>query len=222
MLVYSVDFNKSGTPVSIDSLPRPRTSYRPDFNAREPDAAQAQLPTEYYESKRILGQLYRNVQVPTPTLTQTRQHPRWTPHRSSSTATGPPPTALHIALEALLHSLPTSFHPTPFTSPHSAQTPLATSAKKIASHFIAELLSIATFSTLSHRTGDKLTEGEVFLGAILAATSQPGVRRTVMIEMGERTRGIVGVAERGMRGAAEADVLERNAAASEREELLGS
>lgn len=176
----AVDFNKSGTPVSIDSLPRPRTSYRPDFNARETDVAQAKLGTDYYESRNILGQLFRSVEVPKPPLMETRQHPRWTPQQPSkpssehestpSPSSSFPKTNLHRTLERFLLSLPRVGGL--FTS-----HPFKTSSVKICSHFINELASIAAFHTLTRRSGEKLSEGEVFIGSIMAATSQPAVRR---------------------------------------------
>lgn len=187
-------------------LPRPRTSYRPDFNARETDAGQGSLPVEYYESKNILGQLYRAVQVPSPTIAAaplTRQHPRWTPLQTNA-----PPTPLHTALLHLLATLPLSI---------PARTEdIRTSIKKIASHFIAELAAIAAFHTLSHRVGEKLSEGEVFVGAILAATSDPKLRRQGMIDMGDRTKGLVDLTNRSVKQRAESEVEEDGS----REELL--
>ena len=137
----AVDFNKSGTPVSIDSLPRPRTSYRPDFNARETDVAQAKLGTEYYESRNILGQLFRSVEVPKPPVMETRQHPRWTPQQplkppsSEDEPTSTPSTPLHRALERFLPSLPRvgalfTSHP---SKPRPSRTALTSSTSSLPS-----------------------------------------------------------------------------------------
>jgi len=56
----AVDFQKSGRPVDSNLIPK-RPKMRPDWSAGE---LIYKLPTEFYPSRRALGELFRNVELP--------------------------------------------------------------------------------------------------------------------------------------------------------------
>jgi RNA-dependent RNA polymerase len=59
---HAVDFQKNGTPVSFDTLPRPSGYVMPDFLAHE--SASVDDTERFYRSNKVLGTLFRNVPTP--------------------------------------------------------------------------------------------------------------------------------------------------------------
>jgi RNA-dependent RNA polymerase len=59
----AVDFQKSGKPADFESIPR-SPQMRPDWSADELAPNYKRLPTNFYESRRALGVLFRNVALP--------------------------------------------------------------------------------------------------------------------------------------------------------------
>jgi hypothetical protein len=58
----AVDYPKSGTPVAINTVPKPRSELKPDWHAPEtvdPDAALG-----YYQSQKAIGRLFRDIDLP--------------------------------------------------------------------------------------------------------------------------------------------------------------
>jgi RNA-dependent RNA polymerase len=60
---HQVDFAKSGNPVHFDELPKRIHPYTPDFQHKETTLGDQ---TNYYESPKALGVLYRSIQVRIP------------------------------------------------------------------------------------------------------------------------------------------------------------
>lgn len=56
----AVDYPKNGWKVDTEDLPRNLIPYKPDWHAAEVESPR---PTDYYESDRALGHLYRNIQL---------------------------------------------------------------------------------------------------------------------------------------------------------------
>src|SRR6202011_2005278 len=59
----AVDYPKNGVPVNIDSCPRLLIPYKPDWHAAEVAAPRR---TDYYDSDRALGHLYRAIEIEDP------------------------------------------------------------------------------------------------------------------------------------------------------------
>lgn len=59
----AVDFQKSGKPADLRSIPK-GLKMRPDWSADELAPNYKQLPENFYESRRALGVLFRNVALP--------------------------------------------------------------------------------------------------------------------------------------------------------------
>jgi RNA-dependent RNA polymerase len=58
----AVDYPKSGTPVALNTVPKPRSDLRPDWQAPEtvdPDGA-----TGFYHSQKAIGRLFRDIDLP--------------------------------------------------------------------------------------------------------------------------------------------------------------
>ncbi|KAG2337745.1 hypothetical protein BDR05DRAFT_969857 [Suillus weaverae] len=56
----AVDDLKNGWKVDIEDIPRSLIPYKPDWHAAEVESPR---PTDYYESDRALGHLYRSIQL---------------------------------------------------------------------------------------------------------------------------------------------------------------
>jgi RNA-dependent RNA polymerase len=75
----AVDYPKSGTPVALNRVPKPRSDHKPDWHA--PETVNLDGSYNFYESKKAIGQLFRaidlpDVQVHNPVLRRQRQHVR--------------------------------------------------------------------------------------------------------------------------------------------------
>src|SRR6266581_8657844 len=58
----AVDFAKSGTPVSITTVPKPRSDRKPDWNA--PETVDLDDAIGFYQSPKAIGQLFRAIDLP--------------------------------------------------------------------------------------------------------------------------------------------------------------
>ncbi|KAJ7608735.1 RdRP-domain-containing protein [Roridomyces roridus] len=58
---HAVDFQKRGVPVNFKDLPKPPNKLRPDFLSGEGVNPAESMGDRYYPSKKVLGELYRNV-----------------------------------------------------------------------------------------------------------------------------------------------------------------
>lgn len=62
----AVDYPKTGNPVPIHSIPRLRSSIKPDWN--QPELTFGDNTRLFYESQRWLGKLYREIKLPEPRI----------------------------------------------------------------------------------------------------------------------------------------------------------
>ena len=145
---HAVDYPKNGLKVNADDLPRNLIPYKPDWLAAEVDSPR---PTDYYESDRALGHLYRGIQL--------EDIPSYIPQEQSK----PLSDIISVKLRPLVkRQLELRGRP----SKHTA------TIMSIYLAYMDEFTYIGTCFTLSRVPGERLREGEIVIGTILAKCSQ--------------------------------------------------
>ncbi|KAG2366052.1 RNA dependent RNA polymerase-domain-containing protein [Suillus spraguei] len=144
----AVDYPKNGWKVDIEDIPRSLIPYKPDWHAAEVESPR---PTDYYESDRALGHLYRNIQLD--------DIPTYVPQQLEK----PLSDAISITLRSLVKRQ---------LERRERPSKLKVSMDSIYSAYLDELIYVATCHTLSRIPGAHLREEEIVVGTILAKCSQ--------------------------------------------------
>ncbi|KAF9469267.1 RNA dependent RNA polymerase-domain-containing protein [Collybia nuda] len=153
----AVDFPKQGIPVDIDNNRLPRTLIRckPDWHAAEVISPRN---TDYYESSRALGVLYRSISLDDPQTIPT--------DGASPVATLTDPISLRLKTY-IQHYLQ------PYTDP-DGRSP---DTMRLFGIYVEELRYICATHTLTDAPEVRLLEAEVVAGTILAKCSQKRWRK---------------------------------------------
>ncbi|KAG1889021.1 RNA dependent RNA polymerase-domain-containing protein [Suillus fuscotomentosus] len=188
---HAVDFPKSGTPVNFTQLPRfkSRNQPKPDFLAKEG----ADLNSDqYYNSKKLLGQLYRRVPVK-------RWIPQeWNEDRSPSDGASVEDALSRVGLRNLgLLGL------TPPTQE------LIEEMTYLLEAYCEQLLVIGQSHTILKNKDSHVSEAELLSGTIMANWSDHRRRRDAVTAMNLQTRELVRVVR--------AELLVKDLAVSEAE-----
>ncbi|KAG2067060.1 RdRP-domain-containing protein, partial [Suillus decipiens] len=144
----AVDYPKNGWKVDIEDIPRSLIPYKPDWHAAEVESPR---PTDYYESDRALGHLYRNIQLD--------DIPTYVPQQLEK----PLSDAISITLRSSVKRQ---------LERRERPSKLKVSLDSIYSAYLDELIYVATCHTLSRVPGAHLREEEIVVGTILAKCSQ--------------------------------------------------
>jgi RNA-dependent RNA polymerase len=160
----AVDYPKKGIPVDIDNGALPRTLIRckPDWHAAEVVAPRS---TDYYESSRALGVMYRSIELGDPEpFAESVSSPR-------QLLTDPISLKLR---ERILSYFPPDIKP---------DVPKHSELAKMFGRYVDELRYICATHTISNTPGVRLLEAEVVAGTILAKCSQKRWRKDRMYRM---------------------------------------
>ncbi|KAG0701519.1 RNA dependent RNA polymerase-domain-containing protein [Suillus ampliporus] len=144
----AVDYPKNGLKVDIKDIPRSLIPYKPDWHAAEVESPR---PTDYYESDRALGHLYRNIQLD--------EIPTCAPQQLEKPLSDLISVTLRPLVERQLQR-------------RERPSKLNVSIDSIYSAYLDELIYVATCHTLSRLPGARLREEEIIVGTILAKCSQ--------------------------------------------------
>jgi len=159
----AVDYPKQGIPVDIDNDRLPRTLIRckPDWHAAE---VVSPRHTDYYESPRALGVLYRLI-----------------------TLDDPEPISIDFKPESQQLTDPISLHLKNvikrFVSPSSRPGERSREISMMFRRYVDELHYICATHTISNTPGVRLSEAEVVAGTILAKCSQKRWRKDRIYRM---------------------------------------
>ncbi|PCH37887.1 hypothetical protein WOLCODRAFT_65369 [Wolfiporia cocos MD-104 SS10] len=162
----AVDYPKNGVPVDIHDSPRLLIPYKPDWKQAEDATPRS---TDYYESTRALGELFRNITIPEPTP--------------------PPPRVNGAGPQTKL--IPLSDSISMVLRPH-IQNQLGRSQNReqdvdamagLFRRYVEELRYISMTHALSDAPDVRLSEEEVVVGAIMAKCSQKRWRTDRMYRM---------------------------------------
>ncbi|KAG6851310.1 hypothetical protein H0H93_011746, partial [Arthromyces matolae] len=156
----AVDYPKQGIPVDIDNNRLPRTLIRckPDWHAAE---VVSPRHTDYYESSRALGVLYRSIVLDD-----------FQPEPVSSTDDPHAPLTDPISMrlkDALKH--------------HLTRCSRVNDLPPMFQRYVNELRYICATHVLSNTPGSRITEAEVVTGTILAKCSQKRWRKDRIYRM---------------------------------------
>ncbi|KAF9651464.1 RdRP-domain-containing protein, partial [Thelephora ganbajun] len=144
----SVDFSKNGVPVPKEKCPRPLLPYKPDWHAAE---VLAPRETDYYESPRALGQLYRAVPLKSP------------PQRAKEEFVDPDKDNITFALRPkVLEVIPDLC---------VVEETKEDEIYEIFEHYQDELSYICSTHVITNQPGARLTEEEIVTGTIVAKAS---------------------------------------------------
>ncbi|KAG9314705.1 RNA dependent RNA polymerase-domain-containing protein [Chiua virens] len=174
----AVDFQKTGTAVKFQDLPRHRTRTKPDFLAREG----ADLRSDnYYDSTKLLGQLFRRVPVKD-----------WMPQEWNDTQTPSGGDEIERALRQLnLYALGLNLA--------SPSEELSEEMDYLLEDYCKQLLAIGTAYTISKNKDIFVSESELVSGTIMANWSDHHRRREAVGAMNLQTHELVRAVRAEMR-----------------------
>ncbi|KAG0699740.1 RdRP-domain-containing protein [Suillus ampliporus] len=169
---HAVDFPKSGTPVNFAQLPKLRKQPRPDFIAKEG----ADLNSDqYYNSKKLLGHLYRRVPVKEKWIPQD-----WNEDYSPSDGLTVEDALSRVGLRNLgLSGL---------TDPTEQ---LVEEMTHLLDAYSEQLLAIGQSHTILKNKNSHVSEAELVSGTIMANWSDHHRRRDAVSAMNLQTRELV-------------------------------
>ncbi|KAG2355838.1 RNA dependent RNA polymerase-domain-containing protein [Suillus spraguei] len=157
----AVDYPKNGWKVNTEHFPHNLIPYKPDWHAAEVESPR---PTDYYESDRALGYLYRNIQLD--------DIPTYVPQKLDKPLSDLVSVTLHPLVKRQLQR-------------RERPSTLEVSMDSIYSAYLDELIYVATCHTLSRIPGTHLREEEIVVGTILAKCSQKKFRTDRTYAMAE-------------------------------------
>lgn len=147
-------FLQTGNVIKLEDVPKAEGK-RPDFLKNDDDGAK---DSDFYESQRALGVLYRAIPDPSIRLTEQDVLADADADRDSQSS-----NFLHLrrAVKSKLSSLLNfgSVDPTPIET---------TNASLVLNYFCATFVQLSTINNFPRRPGRHLSEAEAFLGTILA------------------------------------------------------
>ncbi|OSX65461.1 hypothetical protein POSPLADRAFT_1134844 [Postia placenta MAD-698-R-SB12] len=153
----AVDYPKNGVPVDIHHSPRLLIPYKPDWHQAEDAAPRT---TDYYESSRALGDLFRNIAIVDPTTRSPTAAP-------INGAVKPKVKPLSDAISSALKPY-IQMHLHRFRNEESDVGEMT----KLFQRYVDELRYICMTHALSDAPDVRLMEEEVAVGTIIAKCSQ--------------------------------------------------
>ncbi|KAF8893574.1 RNA dependent RNA polymerase-domain-containing protein [Infundibulicybe gibba] len=155
----AVDYPKQGIPVDLEANPLPSTLIRckPDWHAAE---VAAPHQTDYYESSRALGYMYRAIELTNPEPI--------TPTSSNSVNMNPLADPISVFLRGRVEVQLDPANPRPDGQSQNMVN--------IFRKYSDELRYICIAHALSSNPADRLSEAEIVIGTILAKSTQKRLR----------------------------------------------
>lgn len=179
----AVDYPKSGKPVKREQLSNLIPSMKPDWMAPE---TRNKKSGNYYESRRAIGRLFRDVELP-PVHTTVAGVSRRRRGRSSGLPehTGASESEMSVSEDIIfeISSLVEEW----IGQESWVSDESGTMIVEVYDRYVSELRAICATHTLSHSQSSGLTEEEAFMGTIVAKTSQPRRRKNLISKLREQT-----------------------------------
>jgi len=158
----AVDYPKNGVPVDARESPRFLIPYKPDWKQAEDDDPRR---TDYYESSRALGELFRNIAISEPSRPDKIKRPTHSAPLSDSIS-----KALRPYIERQLHLF-------------QNKDDQFEETVNLFQRYVDELRYICITHALSDAPEVRLVEEEVVVGIIMAKCSQHRWRRDKQYRM---------------------------------------
>jgi len=172
----AVDYPKTGRPVEQSMLPKLKFREKPDWSAGE---MSYRSPGQHYQSQRALGHLYRAIEIKQDARpVNTQQVKRVYIEEALALVSSTYAVQRNHPVSALLRRLLRKYD-------LDVEWPVEIAAE-LTEQFLAfstELQCICAMHTLSRSKSKQLSEEEVFIGSIMAKSSQPRRRQDMISHM---------------------------------------
>ncbi|KDQ20445.1 hypothetical protein BOTBODRAFT_124037 [Botryobasidium botryosum FD-172 SS1] len=172
----AVDYPKTGRPVEQSMLPKLKFREKPDWSAGE---MSYRSPGQHYQSQRALGHLYRAIEIKQDARpVDTQQVKRVCIEEALALVSSTYAVQRNHPVSALLRRLLRKYN-------LDVEWPVEIAAE-LTEQFLAfstELQCICAMHTLSRSKSKQLSEEEVFIGSIMARSSQPRRRQDMISHM---------------------------------------
>ena len=187
----AVDFVKSGTPVALDTVPKPRSELKPDWHA--PETVDLDDSPRFYQSQKAIGRLFRAIDLP-----EVRTHnnaARWRRQHIRDDETETDLDDVFAALcignreddpiESVVEDCVAEFIT---VDPHSDSVRLAIESL---GRYSIELQGICACNALQRHKAAMLSEEEAVIGTIVAKCPQKRRRKDAIAQLREQTSYLV-------------------------------
>ena len=188
----AVDYPKSGTPVSITRVPKPKSDLKPDWHA--PETVDLDSATNFYQSQRAIGKLFRAIDLP-----EVQAHVRDARQKRQKVRDDQPEADLDEVFAALcmddkegdpvesaVESRVAEF--ITVDNPNSEYVKLAIESLD---RYATELQGICACNAIQRHKDAALSEEEAVVGTIVAKSSQRPRRKDAMSQLREQTSFLV-------------------------------
>jgi len=190
----AVDYPKSGTPVSLNKVPKPKSNLKPDWNA--PETVDLDTSTNFYQSQRAIGRLFRAIDLP-----EVEMHVRDARRRRQQVREDQPEADLDEvfaalcmndrggnSLDSVVESRVAEFIPRAVDHPDSESVQRAIESLD---RYSMELQGICACNALRRNKDSTLSEEEAVVGTIVAKCSQRCKRKAAISQLREQTSFLV-------------------------------
>lgn len=208
----AVDYPKSGQPVALNTIPKPKSRIRPDWNAPETvDMSSG----NFYESTRAIGRLFRAIDLPIEQHSSER-HPRR--KRGQAQNRNRKFEGLEDALSDLnladareddLFSILETHVQEFIDTDWDRDEDEVASVEQLFTRYASEMHGICASSSLSHTRSALISEEEAIVGTIAQKSSQPRKRKDMMAKLREKTDILVRGIREGLGEGVSTTYLER-------------
>ncbi|KAJ6627235.1 RdRP-domain-containing protein [Mycena sp. CBHHK59/15] len=205
----AVDYPKSGQPVAMNTIPKPKTSLKPDWHAPEVNVDMGTRPSalssytavdllrivaDYYPSQRAIGKLFRAIKLPeiqTRTLSTFDRRMIKEGRKSAPSIDDLADTLDGFSVNDNPIAMAIEERVAEFIETDLAPQDTVEYIAQIFSRYASALQGICAAHTLSLARTAFLSEEEAVIGTIIAKTSQPRKRSDLISSLREKTDQLV-------------------------------
>ena len=188
----AVDYPKSGTPVSSDAVPKPKSSFKPDWHA--PETVDLDSSINFYESQRAIGKLFRAIDLP-----EVQMHVKDARRKRQKVREDQPEADLDEVFAALcmndreedLLDSAVESHVAEFIPVDSPDSESVKLVIESLDRYSLDLQGICACNTTQRHKDAALSEEEAVVGTIVAKCSQRRKRKDAMSQLREQTSFLV-------------------------------
>ena len=188
----AVDYAKSGTPVSLTTVPKPKSNLKPDWHA--PETVDLDDAPGFYKSQKAIGQLFRAINLPDLQTRSRAAERRSRQHVRDDEAEADLDEVFAALcmddsqdnpLESAVEDRVTEFIP---LEPDSASVRVAIESL---GRYSIELQGICACNAIQRRKDAMLSEEEAVIGTIVAKCPQRRRRKDAIAQLREQTKYLV-------------------------------
>ena len=188
----AVDYPKNGTPVSLNTVPRPKSDRKPDWHA--PETVDLDSSINFYPSQRAIGKLFRAINLP-----EVHMDVRNARRKRQTVREDQPEADLDEVFAALCmndredDTLDSAVERrvAQFILVDDPDSETVTLVIESLDRYSKDLQGICACNTIQHHKGAALTEEEAVVGTIVAKCSQRRKRKDAMSQLREQTSFLV-------------------------------